>query len=161
MKKLKILFIFLIICMLQGCSLDDPKYLHFSNKKDPAFYTKEVYSRILNNEQFKMILFNTNLYKDISIDSSENDIIKNFISSLTDKDYESQELPNKTEIYELRLEFSDGSKYIINVYNNNLATLHPWDGNYPEDIISMEEVPVHYNLFDFCTHIENQNKALK
>ena len=161
MKKLKILFTLLIIFMLQGCGLTAPKYPHLGSKKDPAYYSKEIYSKILDNEEFTMVLFNNNLYKDISIDSSENDIVKEFFSSISEANYENQETPKETEPYEIRIEFSDGEKYVINVYNNNLVTLYPWDGNYPEDVISMEGVPVHYNLFDFCLHIENQNKSLK
>ena len=161
MKRLKIIFILLIICILQSCGLTDPKYPHLSTKKDPAYYTKEVYSKILNKEEFTMVLFNNNMYKDISIDSEENEIIKEFFNCLSEDNYENQEIPKETEPYEIRIEFADGSKYIINVYNNSLAALYPWDGNYPEDVISMEGVPVHYNLFDFCIHIENQDKALK
>lgn len=161
MKKLKLLIIFLVICMLQGCSFNDPKYIHFGSKTDSAFYTKEVYSKILNNENFTMVLFNNNLYKNISIDSSENDVIKNFISSLSENNYPDEKVPDETEPYEIRIEFTDGSKYVINVYNNELVSLYPWDGNYEEDVISMEGVPIHYNLYDFCIHIENQNKSLK
>lgn len=161
MRKFKLLFILLIICMLQGCGLNNPKYIHFGTKNDPALYTKEVYSKILSNEEFTMVLFNNNLYKDISIDTSENDIIKNFISSLSETNYENQEIPDETEPYEIRIEFSDGGKYVINVYNDSLVALYPWDGNYEEDVISMENVPIHYNLYDFCTHIESQDRAFR
>lgn len=162
MKRLKFFIIILAVCFLQGCNmLDDPKYIHFSTKSGPSFYTNEVYSKILSNEDFTMVLFINNLYKDIPIDSSENEVIKNFIFSVPEDNFKDEDIPSETEPYELRLEFDDGSKYIINVYDEKTVALFPWDGNFKEDVISMEKVPIHYNLYDFCTHIEKEDKSIK
>lgn len=162
MKRLKFLIVILAVCLLQGCTaFNNPKYIHFGTKSSPSYYTNEVYSKILSNENFTMVLFINNLYKDISIDSSENEVIKDFIFSIPEENYMDEDPPSETEPYELRLEFEDGSKYIINVYNDKLVSLYPWDGNYKEDVISMEKVPIHYNLYDFCTHVEKEAKALK
>ncbi|MBD7909918.1 MULTISPECIES: DUF4883 family protein [Clostridium] len=160
MKKIRLLCIFLLIFILQGCAFDDPKYIHLKEKSDIAIYTKEIYTKLLKDEHFSIEFFDTNLYKDISVPEDENQIIENFIGSLSDENYKDEELPKEKEPYQLRIKFQD-SKYIIKVYNENLVAIYPWDGNYKEDILSMKDIPKHYNLYDFCKHVENRAKALK
>lgn len=160
LKKVKLFFVFLLIVMLQGCAFDDPKYLHLKQKPDISLYTKEIYAKVLQDEDFSIEFFDTNLYKDISVSKEENDVIENFIGSLSDENYKEDGIPAEKEPYQLRIQFAD-SKYIIKVYSNDLVAILPWDGNYKEDIVSMQDVPTRYNLYDFCKHIENKAKAFK
>lgn len=160
LKKIKLLCIFLLMFILQGCAFDNPKYIHLKEKGDTALYTKEIYTKLLKDESFSIEFFDTNLYKDISVPEDENEIIENFISSLSDEDYKEDKIPTEKEPYQLRIQFTD-SKYIIKVYNNDLVAIIPWDGNYKEDVISMKNLPNHYNLYDFCKHVENRAKAQK
>lgn len=161
MKKLKFIFIVLLIVLLPGCSLSDPKYPHLENKASVDFYTKEMYAKILSDDDFSIRLFDTNYYKYINVPDVENSILENFIHSLSNESYENVDIPEDKEPYQLRVEFKDGTKYVIKVFNDEMCTLNPWDGNFEEDVISMESVPIHYNLYDFCKYIENQSKALK
>lgn len=160
MKRLKFIMLLFLIIILQGCGLDDPKYIHLKNKDTSNFYTNEVYEKILNDEDFSLDVFNTNMYKKIPVSDIENKIIENFINSLSIEDYKEGDIPTEIEPYQIRINFSD-AKYIIKVYNSNLVTLYPWDGNFEEDIISMDNVPIHYNLHDFCKYIENEAKKTK
>lgn len=160
MKKFKIFMILFLIIIIQGCSLNDAKYMHLENKKTPNFYTNEVYEKILDDEDFSLSVFNTNMYKNIPVNNTENKIIENFIRSLSIDDYKDIDIPTDIEPYQIRISFSD-AKYIIKVYNSNLVTLYPWDGNLQEDIISMDNVPIHHNLYDFCKYIENEAKKIK
>lgn len=161
LKKLNILSIILLIFFLQGCTFDDPKYLHLSKKSDIALYTKAIGTKIKNKESFSLKLFDTNLYKDIDISTDENDILDNFITSLTNENVKTEELPTDKEPFQIRITFNDGSKYIIKVFDDKLISVNPWDGNYKEDIISMEGVPIHYNLYDFCKHIQKESNSIK
>lgn len=159
-KKLKFIMLVFLIIILQGCGLMDPKYMHLENKETPNFYTNEVFKKILNDEYFSLEVFNTNMYKNIPVSNTENGIIENFIQSISIEDYNKGDIPTDREPYQIRINFSD-AKYIIKVYNSNLVTLYPWDGNFQEDIISLDNVPLHYNLYDFCKHIENEAKKIK
>ncbi|PRR83411.1 DUF4883 family protein [Clostridium vincentii] len=160
MKRLSFIILLLLVFTLQGCGLRDPKYIHLENKQSPNFYTNEVYTKILNDEDFSLEIFNTNMYKNISVSDTENMIIESFIHSLSDDDYKEGNIPTEIEPYQIRIDFS-GTKYIIKVYSSSIVTLYPWDGNFQEDIISMDNVPTHYNLYDFCTYIENEAKKFK
>lgn len=159
MKKFTIYIFLMLSLLLQGCSFSDPKYINFSEKSSPDFYTKEIYSKLLNDEEYSLELFNTNFYKNVHINKEEdNDIIENFIRSLSKDNYKTDGIiPEEKEPYQLKITFDD-SKYVIKIYSNSTVTVSPWDGIYPEDIINIEDVPNRYNLFDFCSHIEHEWK---
>ena len=63
MKRFTIYIFLILSLLLQGCSFNDPKYINFSEKSSPDFYTKEIYSKLLNDEEYSIELFNTNFYK--------------------------------------------------------------------------------------------------
>ena len=155
MKKLNLIFITLILLFtLNGCNVQNPKYINFSTKPNNHYYTDELKNKILNNENFTLYVFDTNLYKEIEVPSDENPIIENFISSLIDDNYSDEQI-NIKEPYRIKIVFND-DKYLIKVFDNSIISISPWDGNYKEDIISIKDLPLRYNLFDFCNHIANK-----
>ena len=155
LKKLNFIFIIvLLLFTLNGCSFQDPKYINLSTKPSNHYYTDELENRILNNENFTLYVFDTNLYKEIEVSSEENTIIENFISALVDDNYSEDQI-DLEEPFRLKVVFND-DKYLINVFNDSIVSISPWDGNYKEDVISIKDLPLRYNLFDFCNHIANK-----
>ncbi|MCI6190567.1 MAG: DUF4883 family protein [Clostridium sp.] len=157
--KTKKLIIFIIFSLfLIGCDINNPKYINLKKKESIDYYSNEIYFKILNNEDYTLTMFDTDVSKNTLIDKEEQVIIENFLSSLTSSNYlkNSDDISNK-EAFHLIIEFDD-SKYIFNVYDENLVTVYPWDGVFPEDIITSENVPLRYNLYDFCNHIKNRSK---
>ena len=155
LKKLNFIFIIvLLLFTLNGCSFQDPKYINLSTKPSNHYYTDELENRILNNENFTLYVFDTNLYKEIEVPSEENDIIENFISALVDDNYSEDQIDIE-EPFRLKVVFND-DKYLIKVFNDSIISISPWDGNYKEDVISIKDLPLKYNLLDFCNHIANK-----
>ena len=155
MKKLNFIFIsILLLFTLNGCSFENPKYINLSTKPNNHYYTDELENKILNNETFTLYVFDTNLYKEIEVPSEENDIIENFISALVDDNY-SEDKIDIEEPFRLKVVFND-DKYLISVFNDSIVSISPWDGNYKEDVISIKDLPLRYNLLDFCNHIANK-----
>jgi len=155
LKKLYLIFITLILIFtLNGCNVQNAKYINFSAKPNNHYYTDELKNKILNNENFTLSVFDTNLYKEIDVASDENPIIENFISSLIEVNYSNKQI-NTKETYRIKIVFKD-EKYLIKVFDNSIISISPWDGNYKEDIISIKDLPLRYNLFDFCNHIANK-----
>ena len=155
MKKLNFIFVVLLLLFtINGCYLQNPKYISFSTKPNNHYYTEELENKILNNETFTLFVFDTNLYKEIEVPSEENPIIENFISALADDNYSNEQLDIK-EPFRLKIVFKD-EKYLIKIYNDSIISISPWDGDYKQDVISMKNLPLRYNLFDFCNHIENK-----
>ena len=155
MKKLYLIFITLVLILaLNGCAVQDAKYINLSVKPSNHFYTDELKNKILNNETFTLYIFDTNLYKEMEVPSDENLIIESFLSSLVDDNYSTEQIDMK-EPYRAKIVFKD-SKYLIKIFNDSTVSISPWDGNYKEDIVSIKELPLRYNLFDFCNHIANK-----
>jgi hypothetical protein len=140
---------------LTGCNLQNYQYINFSVKPNNHYYIDEIKNKILNNKNFTLYVFDTDLYKEIEVPKDENSIFEDFISSLTDENY-SVEAPNSKEPFRIRLYFNDKDQYFIKVFNDSIISISPWDGIFNEDVISIKNLPLRYNLFDFCNHIENK-----
>ena len=155
MKKFNLFFLSLVLIFtLNGCNVQNDKYINFSAKPNNHYYTDELKNKLLNNEIFNLYVFDTNLYKEIEVPSDENLVIENFISSLIDDNYYAEQ-PDIKESFRMKIVFSD-NKYLIKIFNDSIISISPWDGNYKEDVISIKDLPLRYNLFDFCNHIANK-----
>lgn len=156
MKKLLLLFcsIFLIFS-IESCSSENSKYINFTTKPNNHYYSSTLLNKIILNEDFKIYVFDTNVYKEISVDKTYNYVLENFLTSLTTENYINEEVPEK-EPFRIKIVFNDNEKYVFKVYNKDIISVFPWDGTYKEDIISMNDLPLRYNLFDFCNHIQNK-----
>ncbi|WP_297421147.1 DUF4883 family protein [Clostridium sp.] len=154
----KISYIFIIIFLfstISGCNFQDAKYINLSTKPNNHYYVDEIKNKILSNNKFTLYVFDTNLYKEIEVPSEEKSIMESFISSLTDNNY-SEETTDKKEPYRIKIIFDDNSQYILKIFDDSLVSVSPWDGNYKEDMVSIKDLPLRYNLFDFCNHIANE-----
>lgn len=155
MKKFNLIFITLLLFLtLSGCINENPKYINFSKKPNNHYYTDQLKNKILADDNFTLYVFDTNLYKEIEVSKEENPIIQNFISSLVSDNYYDEQVDNK-EVYRLKIVFND-EKYLIKIFDNSIVSISPWDGNYKEDFVSIKELPLRYNLLDFCNHIANK-----
>jgi hypothetical protein len=155
LKKLYLIVIALILIFtLNGCKIEHANYINFSVKPNNHYYTDKLKKQILNNNKFTLYVFDTNLYKEIEVPSEENPVIEDFLSSLVDDNYSNEQIDIK-EAFRLTIVFKN-TKYLIKVFDDSVISISPWDGTYKEDILSIKELPLRYNLFDFCNHIANK-----
>lgn len=155
MRKYNLIFLVLILSFtLIGCNFENPKYINFSMKPNNHYYIDEIKNRILNNDKYTLYVFDTNLYKEIEVSADDDNIIEDFISSLTNDAYSDEKTEGK-EPFRLKVVFENGDKYLIKVFNDSKISVSPWDGVYKEDTISIKNLPLKYNLFDFCNHVLN------
>lgn len=155
MKKIKIFFILILILTIQGCGFSDPKYINLKDKPNNSYYTNEIKEKLLNGEDYSLSIFNTDLYKNFDISEEEKDTIKNFISSLSSNNYKDDLDIKDKEPYQMKITFNESSKYILRIYDNNYISISPWDGIFEPDILTMEDIPTRYNLYDFCKYIDS------
>lgn len=149
-KYLSILIIVFVSILLFGCS--DPKYISYEKKPHKAYYTEALYS-IVKSDEFDYSILDTNLYKDATVSKEDSSIFKNTIKSLSPSNFidKPQNLADKP-IYKLFIKNSS-KKFVINVYENNIVSVFPWDGNFPEDFIDLTSIPEAYKLKQFCEYI--------
>ncbi len=163
LKPFKFILLFLSLLILQGCTYSfSPRYFHFEENQRGNYYYTEIKEKLSNKESYTLQVFDTNLYKYFPVDEEDNIIIKNFINSLNNNNF-LEEAPDdfkSKEKFRLIITFKDNNnnegKYIFKIYNNKFTKLHPFDGRVSEDIINMEDIPLHYNLYDFCTYVQNK-----
>lgn len=159
MKKINYIFMILVLFInFTGCDLQNSKYINFSVKPNNHYYLDEIKNKFLDNESFTLYMFDTNLYKEIEVSKDETPIIEDFIFSLTNENYSDETVPEK-EPFRIKITFDDKNQYLIKIFNNSIISISPWDGLYKEDIISMNNLPLKYNLFEFCNHIANKPLA--
>ncbi|VYT91782.1 hypothetical protein [Clostridium tertium] len=139
--------------LLIGCTFNSAQYIRPGDKPKSNFYTEEIKEMISKDNDYKLKVFDMNIYKYYDVNENEYSIIPDFIDSLSDKNYEAEIQEEDIPDYKIIIEFSD-KKYVINAYSDTLISIYPWDGVYSEDIISMEGVSDYYNLYKFCEYVK-------
>jgi hypothetical protein len=123
-------------------------------KPNNHYYVDEIKNRILNNDKFTLYIFDTNLYKEVEVPPEDDNIIEDFFSTLTSDTY-TDEKTDANEPFRLKIVFNNNDMYLIKIFNDSIVSIAPWDGVYKEDTVSIKNLPLKYNLFDFCNHILN------
>lgn len=150
----------LIIFLFSGCSINKSQYIRPKAKPSNNYYTNEIQEKLNKKDSYTLKIFDLNIYKYYNVNEDEHSILPEFIDSLNDENYGAEIEQGITPEYKLIIEFSD-AKYIINAYSDKLISIHPWDGVYEEDIISMEGVPDYYNLYKFCEYIKKVSSGFE
>lgn len=104
-------------------------------------------------KKYSIFLLDTSFYKKETLDKAESDVIKGFLSTITNKNFISKpkNLPEKPQ-YKLYFTFNN-KKFVSEIYNEKFISIYPWDGDYERDYINMENIPNAYNLYGFCKNI--------
>ena len=154
MKKfLAIIFIITFTYIFTSCDFNESQYIRPDSKPKVNYYTSEIKDKIDKNEEYTIKIFDLNIYKYYEVNQNEHSILPEFIDALKSDNYNVALQEGLTSEYKIIIEFSN-SKYVINAYDDKLIAIHPWDGVYPEDIISMDGVPDYYNLYKYCEYIK-------
>lgn len=150
-KKALYIFIICILCLSLTSCTNLPTYQQ--KKPDNFYYTNLLDKELKLNNNYKILLLDTNFYKKVTLDKAERDLIKNATLSLNSEAFidKPKDLSNKP-LYKLYFNFKTKS-YIAEVYNEKYISIYPWDGDYTRDYIRMDSLPTSYNLFKFCKSI--------
>ncbi len=150
MKKCSVVLILLFILFISGCSYNS---YNLNNKKPSAFY----YTNLLENDlasglKADILLLDMNFYKERPLQPEEVVFIKEFFKYMDKSSFiqKPRDLPKKP-LYKYFFTFTE-TKYVINIYNEKYISVYPWDGDYPEDYVSMEKAPRAYNLYNLCKY---------
>lgn len=152
-KLLSFILVIIFTYLFIGCTFNESQYIKPSSKPKVDYYTSEIKDKLDKNEEYTIKIFDVNLYKYYEVDKKEHSILPEFIDSIKKDNYNSQLQDDLVPEYKIIIEFSN-SKYVINAFNDNLISIHPWDGVYKEDIISMDDIPDYYNLYKYCEYIK-------
>ncbi|MFU7515020.1 DUF4883 family protein [Clostridium sp. HCS.1] len=152
-KLLSFILVIIFTYLFTSCTFNESQYIRPSSKPKADYYTSEIKDKVDKNEEYTIKIFDVNLYKYYEVDKKEHSIIPEFIDSVKKDNYNAQLQDGLIADYKIIIEFSN-SKYVINAFNDKLISIHPWDGVYKEDIISMDDIPDYYNLYKYCEYIK-------
>lgn len=137
--------------LLVSCTFSDAN-LSFNSKPSNHFYTERLFNSLGESKEFLSTLYETNLHKESSLDKDDMDVLINFFSSLNADDFIDDPYGiDKVPCYKIFININS-VKYVINVYDSDFVSIYPWDGNKPMDFISMNNIPVAYNLYNFSKY---------
>lgn len=139
---------------LSGCNFTT--LFSSGNKPTPTYYTNNLISTINKNDTPITTLTSMNFYKTAQLEDDQIFTIYQFINTLSVDNFivdgTPENISTDNPVFKIILEFDDSGKYIINVYNSEIASIHPWDGKYPMDYIDMSSLPPALNLYDICNN---------
>ena len=144
---------FLLVFLFFSCS--NPKYINLSKKTSRYFYSQNL-NKLMQTDEFKLTILDSNFYKELNVNNEDKLVVSKFLSSLSSNNFinKPEDIPSKP-IYKFFIKFSH-DKYVINVFNENLVSIFPWDATHEEDYILIEDVPIRYNLFNFANNFFNK-----
>lgn len=152
-KTLLSLSIIMTVFFLCSCQLSD------YNKQKPTnfYYTKSLHTEFIANSTGKVSLFDTNLHKEVDITSEGFRTIEDFIENLKQENFieKPEDLPESPP-YKMFISFND-TKYVIDIFNDDLISIHPWDAIYTEDYMNCNNIYRANNLFKLCKYILGEN----
>jgi DOmain of unknown function (DUF4883) len=161
MKKFLTLILLIIISFsFTGCNLNTSQYIRPKAKPSANYYTNEIQDKISENLEYTLRIFDMDYYKYYEVDIEEHSILPEFIDSLSDENYSVTLENDLNPKYKLIVEFSD-SKYIINLYDNNLISIYPWDGVFKEDVATMDGISDYYNIYKFCEYAKKVSNGFE
>ena len=162
MKKTLFVILTILSITISGCEANKPQYIHFEKKPKINYYTCEIGTLLLNKKDYSLELYNTNLCRNTILNNDDKKILINIINNTKEENYidDCDNIDNNNKIpYELKIKFESGEIFIIKIFDESLVSINPWDGIYSEDYIKTDTFPTKYNLYNFCTFIENRQKS--
>lgn len=138
---------------LTSCNIDMTKIVYSKKKPFNFYYTNEIAKQVSLENSYKVIVFESNLYKEKEVSNEDKSTLQSFLKDLKKENFINKpaDLPQKP-VYKLYINFSK-NKYIINIYSDKYISVYPWDGNYEMDYIDMSNIHVSDNLFYLCSYI--------
>ena len=138
---------------LFGCNYKVNKNIFIKSKPSNYYYSNLIMKDLAVEKPVELYALYMNFYK--KEDFSEEDLttFSDFFNSLNNDNFieKPANLPAKP-LYKIFLEFSE-NKYMINVYNENVISIYPWDGSYNMDYIDTSKMYKAYNLYGLCKYL--------
>jgi len=123
------------------------------NKPNNYYYTKLLMKDLSLEKPVELYTLYMNFYKKKDFSKDDLSTFAQFFNSLNNASFISKpaNLPDKP-LYKIFLTFSV-NKYVINIYNEKVISIYPWDGDYSMDYIDTSKMYKAYNLMGICKYL--------
>jgi hypothetical protein len=139
--------------ILFGCNYNFSKSIFIKSKPNNYYYTNLLMKDLSLEKPVELYALYMNFYKKKDFSKEDLSTFSDFFNSLNKDSFVEKpaKLPDKP-LYKIFLTFSE-NKYMINVYNENIISIYPWDGAYGMDYIDTSKMYKAYNLYGLCKYL--------
>ncbi|SHJ69511.1 DOmain of unknown function [Hathewaya proteolytica DSM 3090] len=155
----KFLIALIMLCFIFTCGCEKAILLNSKKEKPSPKYYSEKLINSFSSGSCKVRILSTDFYRSVAIDEVYYLTIRKFFKYVPKENFGVK--PDFSKIspkYKMFIDFNDNQRYVINIYNESLITVFPWDGIYDVDCISMQNTYTSYNLFYLCDYITKNLK---
>lgn len=156
MKKGSSIFIILALILFTLVS----SKLHLNRKKPNNFYHTNLLAKNLTlSNDCKITVLDTNFYKTKKLSKEDIETTKKFLKELRKPNFVARPVSlNQKPKYKIFFSFKNNSnKYVINIYDSQYISTHPWDSSFEMDYINMKTIPLRFNLYSLCKNTFSKN----
>lgn len=138
---------------LSGCKYNLHSKVFIKAKPNNYYYTNLLMKDLSLENPKELYALYMNFYKKKDFSKEDLSTFTEFFNSLNNDNFieKPESLPDKP-LYKILLAFSE-NKYMINVYNENVVSIYPWDGSYKMDYIDTTKMYKAYNLYGLCKYL--------
>jgi hypothetical protein len=138
---------------LSGCKYNVYSKVFTKAKPNNYYYTNLLMKDLSLENPKELYALYMNFYKKKDFSKDDLSTFTEFFNSLNNDSFieKPESLPDKP-LYKILLTFSE-NKYMINVYNENVVSVYPWDGSYKMDYINTTKMYKAYNLYGLCKYL--------
>lgn len=150
-KYISILLCTFFSLSLIGCSFN--KNIFTKSKPNNYYYTTLLMKDLSLETPVELYTLYMNFYKKKDFSKEDITTLGDFFNSLNEDNFIEKpgNLPEKP-MYKIFFTFSE-NKYVINVYDENIISIYPWDGSYAMDYIDTSKMYKAYNLYGLCKYL--------
>ena len=151
-------YISIIICVffslnLVGCNYKFNKSTFTKGKPSNYYYTNLLMKDLSLENPTELYALYMNFYKKKDFSKEDLSTFTEFFNSLNNDSFiETPVNLTSKPIYKIFIKFSE-NKYVINIYNENLLSIYPWDGDYRMDYLNTSKMYKAYNLYGLCKYL--------
>lgn len=124
------------------------------SKPSKNFYTNALINSIKNSQNIQISIFYSKTGKNKILPNEYMENFNLFINSIK-QDFFVENLNEnvKEPEYKLTVVLDNKNSFIVNVFDENLVSIHPWDGVYEADFINISSLNNKINIFNTVNFI--------
>ncbi|WP_238907233.1 DUF4883 family protein [Clostridium sp. YIM B02506] len=158
-KIFYVTFLFICLFFLSGCSFNSSQYINLKSKPSNDYYTQELNNALNSSEDFSLVVFDSNYYKQMPVDDEDKKSFKSFLKSIKDDNFTEEAIDSSKKCLFRVYVTIDNTKYQIKVFQDQYVSIAPWDGVFKEDVLKEESIPLGNKLTTFCNYILDKNNS--
>ena len=164
-KKLKLSFTIIILSfILISCNsnfVQTIKVPFKTSKPSINYYTNNLLTALKNSKNTHISILYTKTGKNKVIPPEQMDNFYLFMNSIKTDFFINPTTSNNEDFknieYKLTISINDKNSFVINIFNEDFISIHPWDGTYEADLLCISELNTRINLYNIINYIIKSN----